>query len=164
MVDPRAARRRRRDGMRGDARRTAEYLASRGKTPVEALHDIVMMGWRRAVIVLAAELRVSPERAFELFLQCANTLLPYTAPKHETLELGPGAAGGLALGHFLAARAMGDMLAAERAPGLSRNSTGIDRSPGAELPLTINGLSAGDFGRPDPGRTLGQALPPKGAD
>jgi hypothetical protein len=154
LVDANRGRRRKRDGMRGDARRTAEYLASRGKTPVEALHDIVAMGWIRGTNRLAEVLRVSPERAYELWERAAVHLLPYTAARFETLEFGPGgigAAGGMALGHFLAARAMGEALAEARE---SRVSQTLDiRNPEA-----FHGANQGGTTMELPG------LPPRATD
>ena len=49
-----------------------------------------------------------------------EALLPFTAPRFETLELGPTAATGLAMGHYLAASAMSDLLANRRAGGPSQ--------------------------------------------
>jgi hypothetical protein len=157
LDNPTRIKRAKRDALRGDARRTAEYLATRGKTPVEVLHDIAGMTWLKAVHILARELRVSPERAFELWKECVALLLPYTAARFDVIELGSNAAGGLALGHFLAARAMGDMLAADRGTG----GTGLSRlSPSLDGQQAID-LASVNPSQPDPSR-LG--LPPKGQD
>jgi hypothetical protein len=157
-----------RELLRSDAKRTAEYLASRGTTPIEALHDLVKLGWRRGVRDLARELRIPPERAMAIWQRAAEALLPFTAAKFETLELGPNAAGGLALGHFLAAKAMSDTLAAERdaprntsANRASRVGTTLDGSVTGELALQNSDI--GDGKSVGTGSAL-TGLPPKGAD
>lgn len=138
LVDAnRGARRRRdRDGIRADSRRVTEWLSTRGKLPIEALHDLVGLGWIRASRLLAKELRIPPERAFEFFMQAVLAILPYTAPKQGMLELGETAAGGLALGHFLAARAMGEALADSRDRTMSRDRQTLDTDKPLILPDT----------------------------
>jgi len=151
-----------RELMRSDARRTAEYLATRGTTPIEAVHDLVRMGWRRAVRDLVRELKIPPERAMAIWQRAAEALLPYTAARFETLELGPNAAGGLALGHFLAARAMSDALAVDRdSPRQSRVRDTLDGSVTSDLALPFNAVSSD---RSDDTDTIRAGLPPKGAD
>jgi hypothetical protein len=158
LVDANRNTRRRRDGIRGDARRTAEYLAQRGKTPVEALHDLVGMGWLRGMRALKKELKVSEERAYELWERAVVHLLPYTAARFETIELGPNAAGGMALGHFLAARAMGEALAASQ-PERYHHTVSRDRqSLDIEKTQVSHGVSQGETVMELPG------LPPRAAD
>jgi hypothetical protein len=170
----RVARRRvqQRELLRSDAKRTAEYLATRGTTPIEAIHDLVKLGWRRGVRELAKELRIPPERAMAIWQRAAEALLPYTAARFETLELGPNAAGGLALGHFLAARAMSDSLAAERdgatgsapargAPGRARVGDTLDGTVTLDLASPVKDLGEGEMRDT---LAIRAALPPKGAD
>jgi hypothetical protein len=97
--------------MRADARRTAEYLAERGPTPVEAIHDVAKMRWKVAIREISRHAKCSKLEAMKMWLACANALLPYSAARLDTIELGANAAGGLALAHWLAANAMGERLA-----------------------------------------------------
>jgi hypothetical protein len=154
-----------RELLRSDARRTAEYLATRGTTPIEAVHDLVKLGWRRAVRELARELKIPPERAMAIWQRAAEALLPYTAARFETLELGANAAGGLALGHFLAARAMSEALAADRdsprAAAASRVGHTLDHGATLDLALPDNDVAADVSDETD---RIRAALPPKGAD
>ena len=116
-------------GLRGDARRTAEYLASRGATPAESLHSVAKLAWRVAVRELVKELRCSPEVAFRLWVSCNETLLPYTSSRINPLDLGDlgplgaAGAGGFALAHYLAASAMSAKLGA----GMSPDTRSVDR-------------------------------------
>jgi hypothetical protein len=158
MVDPAAGRRRRRDSMRGDARRTAEYLAGRGLTATEAAHDIVKLGWKRAIREIKREAKCTEFQALGMFRDFVALILPYTAARFETLELGNNAAGGLALGHFLAARAMGDALAAERE---------ATRAAGASIDIpSIDGQQSIDLASQFPASPdlVRLELPPKGPD
>jgi hypothetical protein len=154
-----------RDLLRSDARRTAEYLATRGTTPIEAVHDLVKLGWRRAVRELTRELKIPPERAMAIWQRAAEALLPYTAARFETLEIGANAAGGLALGHFLAARAMSEALAADRdsprVPSASRVGHTLDHAATMDLPLSVNALGADTSDETD---RIRAGLPPKGTD
>lgn len=160
LVDAnRGARRRRdRDGIRADARRVTEWLSTRGKLPIEAIHDLVALGWLRGTRLLAKELGISRERAFELFMQAAIAILPYTAPKQGMLELGETAAGGLALGHFLAARAMGEALQSGRAASqlevVSKDRQSLDTSNREVFHGLTDGGTAMEL----------QGLPPRAAD
>jgi len=154
----------RRNTLRGDARRTAEYLAARGGvTPVEALHDVIKAGWRRSVRELVKELRVSPKEAMAIYERCAVALLPFTAPRFDVMDLGAlaagaGAAGNALAAHFLAARAMGDLLALERESGAVR--------PASTVGHTVDGQQAIDLASPGGGgtATIHGSLPPKAAD
>jgi hypothetical protein len=147
-----------RNSLRGDARRTAEYLATRGVTPIEAMHDVARMGIVRAAKHLSRELGISREKAAAIWERCTAAILPYTAARIESLELGPNAAAGFGLGHYLAARAVSDLLASEREsrpePAPSRVRHTLDATEATELPL----LSAGDT------PAIHGALPPKAAD
>jgi hypothetical protein len=142
-------------GIRGDARRTAEYLASRGATPAEALHSVARLAWRTAVKELVKALRCTPLQAFELWRGCVVELLPYTASRFATLELGDNAAGGLALAHFLAASAMSDRLAAPRGQPVSTDGRSVD------IQQTIDLASVPDA---IPSEVTRGGLPPKAPD
>jgi hypothetical protein len=158
-------RRHRRDGLRSDARRTTEYLASRGKTPVEALHDVAGMGWRKAVRLLGKELGVSRERAYELWRDANKELLPFTAHRLEPLDAGAGAgaagaAGGLAVMHFLAAKAAGDRILAARdgATGRGAITEIVDR------PVTQGKTDDSQGVTRENSRAAVTVLPPRRAD
>jgi hypothetical protein len=133
--------------MRADARRTAEYLAERGPTPVEAIHDVAKMRWKVAIREISRHAKCSELEAMKMWLACANALLPYSAARLDTIELGANAAGGLALAHWLAANAMGDRLATGQLSNIgpifdnpnpltsqSRNQAAPSGTPLLELP------------------------------
>jgi hypothetical protein len=151
-AEPASVRRRHHRGIRDDARRTAEYIASRGATPAEQLHNIGRMQWRNAIAQITKATGCTRLEAFRLWVSINESLLPYTAARLATLELGEGAAGGLALAHFLAASAMSERLAAG-GPSLDRQS--IDKVQTLDLALE-NGPLPSDVTRP--------SLPPKGKD
>lgn len=162
----RSDRRQRRDGLRSDARRTVEYIASRGRTPIEALHDIVKLGWKDGTRQLAKELGIGRAEAFKLWLGVAEATLPYTAPRLDGLDLGAAlgaAAGGAGLAHFLAASALGAELARDRAavPGVAvrvsheGNTLDVPDLLGNAGPIDSPDVSAND--------TLSR-LPPRGSD
>jgi hypothetical protein len=165
----RSDRRQRRDGLRSDARRTLEFLASRGRTPIEALHDVVKLGWKDGTRTLAKELGIGKAEAFRLWRDIAEGLLPYTAPTLDGLDLGAAlgagaAAGSAGLAHYLAASALGAELARDRAalpgvamPSVSRDIGTLDdpKSPGLasvqhELSISVD-------------ETVSR-LPPRGSD
>jgi hypothetical protein len=150
-AEPASVRKRHHRGIRDDARRTAEYLASRGATPAEALHSVAKLAWRHAVRELVKELRCTPLQAFDLWRGCVIELLPYTASRLNTLDLGEGAAGGLALAHFLAASAMSDRLAR----GVSTDHRSVDTSQTLDLALVSEAL---------PDEVTRGGLPPKAPD
>lgn len=148
-----------RDGvsLRSDARRAAEYLATRGKTPLEALHDVAGMRWQTAVRKIARELQCSRLEAFRVWQSCNVALLPYSAARFDTLELGSmagGGAGGLTVAHFLAASMVAERVASGGLAALSTDGQSVDNGVTEQLPLL-----AGDS-RTD-ARSL---LPPKPAD
>jgi hypothetical protein len=121
--------------MRADARRTAEYLAERGPTPVEAIHDVAKLRWKVAIREISRHAKCSELEAMKMWLACANALLPYSAARLDTIELGANAAGGLALAHWLAANAMGDRLATGAVANMgpvfdSENNAGIQSRQG----------------------------------
>lgn len=146
-----------RGSLRADARRAAEYLASRGKTPLEALHDVAGMRWQTAVKKIARELACSKLEAFRVWQSCNVALLPYSAAKYDTLELdrlAGGAAGGLTVAHFLAASMVAERLGAAAVPALSTDRQSVDSAVNERLPL-FDGDSRSDA------RSM---LPPKPAD
>ena len=159
------ARRQRRDGLRSDSRRTAEYLASRGGgTVVEVFHDVVRMGVVRGVKHLAAELGISRAAALEQWNLMATTLLPYTAHRLEPVDANAtagaaGAAGGMAALHFLAARAAGDRILAGRASSAESPIERIGDSRSAE---DLTGVA--DGGTVTDRRQPVVVLPPIGRD
>lgn len=161
----------RRDGLRADARRTVEYIASRGKTPIEALHDIVKPGWRAATRAIAKDLGISRLEAFRLWQRCAEELLPYTAPRLDGLDvaaLAGAVAGGVGLSHFLAAsRASAEMEARRTVDGST-----VDVTPRPDASQVLHTLDATESGgiasEPDSGTVspddLLSRLPPRGSD
>jgi hypothetical protein len=142
--------------LRSDARRAAEYLASRGKTPIEALHDIAGTHWRKAVRQIARELQCSKLEAFKVWLSCQTALLPYSAARFDTIELGGqlGAAGGsLTVAHFLAASMVAERMGAVGFAPMSTDGQSVDSTVIEQLPLLDGG-----------GQTAAKGLPPKPAD
>jgi hypothetical protein len=162
----RADRRQRRDGLRSDARRTVEYIASRGRTPIEAMHDIVKLGWKDGTRQLAKELGINRAEAFKLWLGVAEATLPYTAPRLDGLDLGAAlgaVAGGAGLAHYLAASALGAELARDRAavPGVAvRVSHEVNTLDATELPGLAGPIDRQEVSDHD---TLSR-LPPRGSD
>ena len=151
----------RRGVLRSDARRTAEYLASRGKTPVEALHDLAGMRWQVAVRKIAKECHCSELEALKIWRDCNVALLPYSAARLDPLELGAlagGAAGGLTMAHFLAASMVAERLGGAGLPGglpaMSADGRSVDSTVNQALPLFSSGGN-------EPAHKL---LPPKPAD
>jgi len=147
--------------IRGDARRTAEYLASRGKLPAEVLQDVVSLGMVRAIRLIAKETGCTRLQALDRWHAMTLALLPFTAPRFETIELGPQAAGGLALGHYLAASAMSDLLATRRESRPSQEGITLDAASEPGLPFQDNGLAPS---RKDDNGAVKAALPPKAPD
>lgn len=151
--------------IRADARRAAEYLATRGKTPIEALHDVAGMRWQHAVRKISKELQCSRLEAFKVWQSCNVALLPYSAARFDTLELGSlagGAAGSLTVAHFLAASMVAERLGVSGVSGQlaiasaaeSPDRQSVDNAVTADLPLLDQG-----------GRSDARApLPPKPAD
>jgi len=149
--------RRERRALRSDARRTAEYLASRGKTPVEALHDVAGMRWQVAIRKIAKECQCSRLEAVKIWVQINVALLPYSAARLDPLELGAlagGAAGGLTVAHFLAASLVAERLGAGGLPAMSTDNRSVDSPVTQRLPLLD--LAGND--------TAHKPLPPKPAD
>lgn len=138
---------RERGRLRTDARRTTEYLATRGKTPAEALHDVAGMKWQRAIKEIKRHAKCSELDAMKLWLACNQALLPYTAARYDTLELGSqlaGSAGNLSLAHFLAASMVAERLGvAGAAPSLSPEHQSFDTPKKRALPL-LDGDGPGD--------------------
>jgi len=150
-----------RHAIRGDARRTAEYLASRGKLPAEVLQDIVSLGMVRAIRLIAKETGCTRLQALDRWHAMTLALLPFTAPRFETIELGPQAAGGLALGHYLAASAMSDLLATRRNGAPSQDGITLDAASEPGLPFQDNELAPS---RKEENGMVKAALPPKAPD
>jgi hypothetical protein len=147
--------------IRGDARRTAEYLASRGKLPAEVLQDVVSLGMVRAIRLIAKETGCTKLQALDRWQAMTEALLPFTAPRFETIELGPTAATGLAMGHYLAASAMSDLLANRRAAGPSQDGITLDGTSQPGLALQDNDLAPS---KKDDNGMVKAALPPKAPD
>jgi len=150
-----------RRALRSDARRTAEYLATRGKTPVEALHDVAGMRWQIAIRKIAKECQCSRLEAVKIWVQINVALLPYSAARLDPLELGAlagGAAGGLTMAHFLAASMVAERLGGAGLPGglpaMSADGRSVDSTVNQALPLFSSGGN-------EPAHKL---LPPKPAD
>jgi hypothetical protein len=139
--------------LRSDARRTAEYLASRGPTPTEALHDVARMKWKVAIREISRHARCSELEAMKMWRDINVALLPFTAARFDTIELGQqlGASGGLALAHFMAA----SMVAERMSTGPSTDVQSVDS-------LNIQPLPLLDMAGPDEGPRAG--LPPKPDD
>lgn len=105
--------------LRTDARRTAEYLASRGLTPIESLHNVARMELDVAVPWIMEHGGCTRWQAIQFWKECAQALLPYTAPRFDAIDLsalaGAAAAGGsLAAAHFLAASRASEALVRDR--------------------------------------------------
>ena len=150
-AEPASVRKRHHRGIRDDARRAAEYVASRGTTPLEALHNVGRLDWRRAVSQIVKGTGCTKLEAFRLWVSINESLLPYTAARLNTLDLGDNAAGGLAMAHFLAASVMSERLARSDSP--DRES--VDRSQVIDISSEKSGL---------PGDVTHAGLPPKGTD
>jgi hypothetical protein len=157
------ARRQRRDGLRADGRRTAEYLASRGRTVVEVMHDLVRLGAIEGPLRISKELGVSKPQAMDYWRAIAESLLPYTAHKLESIDASSagaaGAAGGMAAMHFLAARAAGDRILAGHASSAESPISRIgDRGSAQDLTGIADGGTVMDRRQPL------VVLPPIGED
>ena len=147
-AEPASQRKRHHRGIRDDARRTAEYIASRGVTPIEALHNIGRLDWRRAVAQITKGTGCTKLEALRLWVSINESLLPYTAARLNTLDLGDGAVGSLALAHFLAASAMSDRLQ-------SADRKSVDRPQTIDLQSEFSGL---------PQDVTREGMPPKRND
>ena len=149
-LEPASQRRRHHRGIRDDARRTAEYVASRGTTPIEALHNLGRLDWRKAVAQITKGTGCTRIEAFKLWVSINESLLPYTAARLNSLDLADGAVGQLALAHFLAASAMSERLAV----GESQDTKSIDHAQPIDLASESDGLPS----------EVTRGLPPKGID
>lgn len=150
-MEPASERKRHHRGIRDDARRAAEYIASRGTTPIEGLHNIGRMEWRRAVAQITKGTGCTRLEAFRLWVSINESLLPYTAARLATLELGENTVGSLALAHFLAASAMSERLARNE----SSDRQSIDTAQTIDITSEKSGL---------PSDVTRGGLPPKGKD
>lgn len=156
----RRQRRHRRDGLRSDARRTAEYIAARGKTPFEVWHDIVKLGWIEGPRFIIEQTGMSRRDAWEFYLSVSRDLAPYCGPRWEAIDPGAiasaGAAGSLATLHYLAARAAGDRILDARTE--SPIGQIVDSGNSQSLASTSDAVTGGV--RQSPVVTM----PPRGAD
>jgi hypothetical protein len=150
-AEPASVRRRHHRGIRDDARRAAEYVASRGTTPIEALHNVGKLDWRRAVAQITKGTGCTKLEAFRLWVSINESLLPYTAARLNTLDLGDNAAGTFAMAHFLAASAMSERLARP----VSSDRESVDTTQVIDISSEKSGL---------PGDVTPPGLPPKGQD
>jgi hypothetical protein len=95
---------------RFDTRRTAEYLAERGRLPAEALHLITRRTLAEAVAYIRKSVPGSThEWAANYYMRAVETLLPYCHLKQSDLDNAGGLDGQhtLIAGHFLAASQFG---------------------------------------------------------
>ena len=151
--EPASVRRRHHRGIRDDARRTAEYLASRGTTPAESLHNIARMKWRVAITEIVKATGCTKMEAFRLWVSINENLLPYTASRINAMDLGEQmAAGSMAMAHFLAASAISDRIGPSNV-SLHRGS--IDTTQAVDLASETDGI---------PREVTRSGLPPKGTD
>ena len=141
---------------RFDTRRTAEYLAERGRTPAESLHLIARKSLPEAMAYLRKHIRgVSDEWCAGFYLRCITELAPYVHAPVKDLDL-PATADALLGGihaHFLAASAASARLAQGVGAGMSRHITSLD----------IDGQAVQPDGR-DAVAAARASLPPKGKD
>lgn len=106
---------------RDDARRVVQHLAARGRLPVEWLQDV----YSAELQDLCARTGLPRDAAFRLQVAVAQHLVDYTAHKLATVDLtadpaaAGAAAGGWALGHFLAASAVTRMVTGQAVDGVS---------------------------------------------
>lgn len=94
---------------RFDTRRTAEYLAERGRLPAEALHLITRRTLKEAVEYIRKAVPGSSHVwAAEYYARCIAMLLPYCHLQQSDLDGAGGAEGvhNLVASHFLAASAL----------------------------------------------------------
>jgi hypothetical protein len=151
--EPASVRRRHHRGIRDDARRTAEYLASRGATPAESLHNVARMKWRVAIAEITKATGCTKLEAFRLWVSINENLLPYTASRINSMDLAEqAAAGSMAMAHFLAASAISDRLGTSH-ESLHRGS--IDTSQAVDIASENETL---------PSEVTRSGLPPKGTD
>lgn len=149
---------------RFDTRRTAEYLAERGRLPAESLHLITRRSLPEAVAYIRKAVPGSDHQwAANYYLRCLELLAPFTHAPVKDLDL-PAVSADAVLGiagHFLAASAASARLAAGRGAGegesrLSASLDGqrpllqLDETESATGPATVSGTR--------------RLLPPKGRD
>jgi hypothetical protein len=109
-ADSHDGRRPKRQQPRRDVRRTAEYLAERGRLPAEALHLITRRTLAEAVAYIRKSVPgCSHQWAAEFYMRAVAELLPYCHIKQSDLDNAGGLDGvhSLLAGHFLAASAFG---------------------------------------------------------
>lgn len=141
---------------RFDTRRTAEYIADRGRTPAESLHLIARKSLPEAMVYLRKHVRgVSDEWCATFYLRCITELAPYVHAPVKDLDL-PATADALLGGihaHFLAASAASARLAQGVGAGTSRLITSLDIDGDEVQPAPH-----------DPVASARAGLPPKGKD
>jgi len=141
---------------RFDTRRTAEYLAERGRTPAESLHLITRKTLPEAMAYLRKHVRgASDTWCAEFYAQCIRDLAPYVHAPVKDLDL-PATTDALLGGihaHFLAASAASARLAQGVGAGMSRHITSLDIDGEAVQRAPL-----------DPVASARAGLPPKGKD
>jgi len=141
---------------RFDTRRTAEYLAERGRTPAESLHLIARKSLPEVMAYLRKHIRgASDQWLAEFYVRCCTELAPYVHAPVKDLDL-PATADALLGGiraHFLAASAASARLAQGVGAGMSRHITSLDIDGEAAQPAAH-----------DPVAAARASLPPKGKD
>jgi hypothetical protein len=164
--DSHDGRRPKRQQPRRDVRRTAEYLAERGRLPAEALHLITRRTLAEAVSYIRKSVPgCSHTWAAEYYMRSVELLLPYCHLKLADLDTAGGLDGvhSLVAAHFLAASQFGARMTAEPA-----NGRGAPALPRRALFDASNGaLQADDREAPAmPLATSGAviSLPPRGRD
>lgn len=155
---------------RWDTRRTAEYLAERGRMPAESLHLITRKGLAEAVAYIRKAVPgASHEWAANYYLKSIELLLPFAHAPVKDLNMPSmplDAIGGVAA-HFLAASAASARLAAGAGAGVSPLSLpmqGMDRQSRI-LQLDVSEPATGYATDQDEGVKVARAgMPPKGRD
>lgn len=104
-VEPADTRTRVYRGARGDWRRTTEYLAARGKLPIENLHDLAKLTPDKAIPRIMKLAAMSRTEAYREWRNLQAELLPYTAARLANVEGAAGLAEAIGAGaaHYLAA-------------------------------------------------------------
>ena len=127
--DAHDGRRPKRQQPRRDVRRTAEYLAERGRLPAEALHLITRRTLAEAVAYIRKAVPGCDHKwAAEYYMRAVEQLLPYCHLKLADIDTAGGLDGvhALVAGHFLAASAFGAR-------------TTLDATRGGGAPLSLSG-------------------------
>ena len=164
--DSHDGRRPKRQQPRRDVRRTAEYLAERGRLPAEALHLITRRTLAEAVAYIRKAVPgCSHQWAADYYMRSVELLLPYCHLKLADLDTAGGLDGvhSLVAAHFLAASQFGQRMTAEtadgRGAGMLPRSRLVDAASGALQAGAMSPLAT-------PLATSGAVitLPPRGRD